>query len=120
MMNHSKSQRAWSAFRRCARPARVCALTAAMFFATQAAAQIPDPERGRMLYENHCVVCHTAKVHTRPNRIAVTREEVREIADHWRRQQNLTWSAQDTEDVVEFLGRTRYHFAPGTDRLGKP
>ena len=26
---------------------------------------------------------------------------------------------QDTEDVVEFLGRSRYHFAPASDKLGK-
>jgi mono/diheme cytochrome c family protein len=28
-------------------------------------AETPDLERGRALYENHCVVCHTAKVHRR-------------------------------------------------------
>ncbi len=87
--------------------------------ATPAAAQIPDATRGRALYENHCIACHTAEVHSRPNRIALTREEVRELVEHWRRQQNLTWSDQDTADVVEFLGRSRYHYAPATDRLSE-
>jgi len=94
------------------------ALTAATLFTAPAAAQIPDAARGRALYENHCVGCHTPQVHKRPNRIAVTREDVREIVDHWQRQQNLTWTDQDTADVVEFLGRTRYQFAPAIDRLG--
>ena len=120
MMNHSKSRRARKAFRRCTGCAAVCALTAALFFGTQAAAQIPDAARGRILYENHCVACHTAAVHSRPNRIAITREDIREIVDHWRRQQSLRWSAQDTEDVVEFLGRTRYHLAPSGEHLSKP
>ena len=93
-------------------------LVAAALAATPAAAQIADPARGRALYENHCVVCHTASVHTRPNRIALTREEVRGMVDHWQRQQNLKWSTQDTEDVVEFLGTTRYRFPPKTQRLG--
>ena len=100
--------------------AALTALAAATLAAAPAFAQIADVARGRALYENHCVVCHTARVHSRPNRIAITREEVREIVEHWRREQNLKWSTQDSEDVVEFLGRTRYHFAPGTARLGKP
>ena len=40
------------------------------------------------------------------------------MVDHWQRQQNLKWSTQDTEDVVEFLGTARYRFPPKTDRLG--
>jgi len=96
------------------------ALTAATGFVTPAAGQIPDADRGRALYENHCIGCHTAQVHSRPNRIALTREEVRELVEHWRRQQNLTWSDQDTTDVVEFLGRSRYRYAPAIDRLSKP
>lgn len=75
-----------------------------------AGAQAPDVERGRALYENHCVVCHTAKVHARVNRIAVSRAEVREIVDNWQKQQRLAWGAQELDDVVEFLNRTRYQF----------
>ena len=96
------------------------ALAFALAFAAPAAAQMPDASRGRALYENHCIACHTESVHSRPNRIALTREEVREIVDHWQRQQALSWTPQDTEDVVEFLGRSRYRYAPLTDRLSKP
>lgn len=73
-------------------------------------AQVPDPSRGRALYENHCTVCHTSQVHTRVNRIARSRTEVREIVDKWQMQQKLAWSAQEVDDVVEFLNRTRYQF----------
>ena len=96
------------------------ALTFALALAAPAAAQMPDASRGRALYENHCIACHTERVHSRPNRIALTREDVREIVDHWQRQQALAWTPQDTEDVVEFLGRSRYHYAPVTGRLSKP
>lgn len=96
------------------------ALAFALAFAAPAAAQVPDASRGRALYENHCIACHTERIHSRPNRIAFTRAEVREIVDHWQRQQALAWTPQDTEDVVEFLGRSRYRYAPATDRLSKP
>lgn len=73
-------------------------------------AQTPDPARGQALYENHCRVCHTSQVHTRAKRIPVTRVEVRDLVDKWQAQQQLTWSTQDVEDVVEFLNRTQYQF----------
>jgi mono/diheme cytochrome c family protein len=95
------------------------ALGALMLCAIPAQAQLADPERGRALYENHCTACHTANVHTRPNRIALTRDEVRQIVRHWQAQQNLNWSAQDTEDVVEFLGRSRYRFPAGSGKIGR-
>jgi len=120
MTAHSKSGKSRNAL-----PGRIAgvalgALAALAAYAPPAAAQVPDAARGRALYENHCVVCHTEKVHSRPNRIAITREEVREIVQHWGRQGNLTWSEQDTADVVEYLGRTRYRFAPVTGKLSRP
>lgn len=75
-----------------------------------ASAQMPSAERGRALYENHCIVCHTGRVHSRINRLAVSRAEVREIVSNWQVQQKLGWNAADVEDVVEYLNRTRYHF----------
>jgi len=72
---------------------------------------IADLERGRALYENHCVVCHTPRVHSRPNKVPVSRDELREIVERWQQAERLHWSAQDVADVVEFLGRTRYGYA---------
>jgi len=77
---------------------------------TAALAQVPDASRGQALYENHCRVCHTSQVHARVNRMATTRPEIRDIVEKWQMQQKLSWSAQDVEDVVEFLNRTRYQF----------
>jgi mono/diheme cytochrome c family protein len=73
-------------------------------------AEVPNLERGRALYENHCQVCHTQKVHTRPNRMILTAAEMREVVDRWQREENLRWSAQDIDDVVHFLGVTLYKF----------
>jgi cytochrome c2 len=85
-------------------------LLALLSAANALAAEVPDLARGRALYENHCQVCHTDKVHTRPRRISMTVEALRDIVDKWQREENLRWSAQDIDDVVFFLGSTRYKF----------
>ena len=73
---------------------------------------VPDAERGRALYENHCQVCHTPRVHSRANRLPINQSELREIVDRWQREESLRWGAQEVNDVVEFLNRTCYGYAP--------
>lgn len=72
-----------------------------------------DAGRGRALYENHCQTCHTQKIHTRANKLPITKHELRLIIDDWRRQSNLPWTPAEVEDVLEYLNVTRYHFPPG-------
>jgi mono/diheme cytochrome c family protein len=71
-------------------------------------AELPDLERGRALYENHCVVCHTAKVHRRAAPLPVRLDDLRYIVNLWASQQGLVWSREDIEDVVYYLDRTHY------------
>lgn len=90
---------------------RRCALAVVLAAMPSAGvAQLADAERGRALYENHCQVCHTPGIHSRVNRLAITRAEVRDIVENWQKQQALNWSGQEVGDVVEFLNRTRYRF----------
>ena len=77
------------------------------------AADMPSLERGRALYENHCVVCHTPKVHSRPDRIPLTLDELRKIVNDFAKSEGLHWSEEDTEDVVWFLNQTKYRFRAG-------
>jgi mono/diheme cytochrome c family protein len=81
-----------------------------MLAATSAQAQVPDVARGRALYENHCQVCHTGKVHVRPNRIVLTRRDATELVEHWQAQEKLNWGEQEVRDVVEYLARNVYGF----------
>ena len=89
------------------------ALGVAVIGMSNAGAQPPDAERGRAMYENHCQFCHTAQIHSRPGKLPLTRAELRDIVNHWRRLQGLRWAEQDTEDVVEYLNLTRYRFPVG-------
>ena len=74
----------------------------------QARAQSPDLERGRVLYQQRCVVCHTDKVHLRVPTLAVNKEHLHFIVTVWVRHESIRGSAQDIDDVVHFLDRTYY------------
>lgn len=88
---------------------RLAALLALLAFPA-AGAELPSAERGRLLYDNHCVVCHTPSIHRRPNRVPLNAAELREIVNSWQREEKLRWSAQDVEDVVQYLRETLYRF----------
>jgi mono/diheme cytochrome c family protein len=72
------------------------------------AAEMPDLERGRALYENHCIACHGRSVHARPGRPAPTHLELQQIVERWQAAERLRWSAQDIADVAAFLERFVY------------
>ena len=93
--------------------AAAISLFAAVSLAIPAAgrgAELPDLERGRALYENHCVVCHTPKVHRRVPRLPLRADDLRFIVMVWASQQGVRWSPDDIEDVVHYLDRTYYGF----------
>jgi mono/diheme cytochrome c family protein len=73
-------------------------------------AQAANIERGRQLYENHCKSCHTAQVHGRKNRTALSIGDLREIIDRWQSNQGLRWRPDEIEDVLHYLANTRYFF----------
>lgn len=91
----------------------VIALFAVVSLAAAAAgwgAESPNLERGRALYENHCVVCHTAQVHRRVQRLPIGEDDLRFIVAVWATQQGLRWSREEIDDVVYFLDRVHYRF----------
>jgi hypothetical protein len=75
-----------------------------------------DAERGRLLYENHCMVCHTSVVHVRERRKAASREEIQAWIQHWRNELGLQWGTAEVDDVTEYLNHRYYHLK--TDGIG--
>lgn len=69
-----------------------------------------DAVRGKALYENHCIGCHTDSVHKRTVRKATSREEVAKFVARWEREMNLKWSEEERADVAEFVASTFYKF----------
>ena len=76
----------------------------------------PDAARGRALYEQHCGACHTPGIHARSEKLPMTQDELRMLVDTFRRQAGLAWTRDEIDDVVEYLNRTHYHFAPDERR----
>lgn len=69
-----------------------------------------DAQRGQLLYENHCTVCHTSVAHVREQRVAHSLGDIRKQVLRWSGQLNLEWRAEEVADVVEYLNTNYYHF----------
>lgn len=91
---------------------RICLGLAGMVLlglpALSAAQDVPSLERGKALYENHCVVCHTPKVHRRVPSLAIDMADLRYIVTVWATQQDLGWRSREIEDVVFYLDYMHY------------
>lgn len=69
-----------------------------------------DAERGRLLYENHCTVCHTSVVHIRDRRKATSRDDIQMWVRRWQQHLGLQWDTVEVDDVAEFLNVRFYGF----------
>jgi cytochrome c5 len=69
-----------------------------------------DAERGQLLYENHCTVCHTSIVHIRERRKATSRDDIRMWIRRWQQHLQLQWGATEVDDVADFLNARFYGF----------
>jgi cytochrome c5 len=67
-----------------------------------------DAERGRLLYQNHCTVCHTSVVHVRERRKAASREDIQSWIRRWQKELDLKWGSTEVDDVTEFLNNRFY------------
>ena len=69
-----------------------------------------DVQRGKALYENHCIKCHESTLHVREDRRAKTVEDVRSQVVRWSQELGLGWKDQDIDDVRQYLSSTFYNF----------
>lgn len=79
-------------------------------FAVPAGAQ--DPQRGRELYQTHCLACHYERIHKRERArsligsLAALRVEVARRAALTRG----PFTVEDLDDIAEYLNRSHYRF----------
>lgn len=66
--------------------------------------------RGEMLYQNHCVACHTTQLHWRDQRLAKDWSSLRAQVHRWEKNTGLTWSEEDIEAVSQYLNQLYYQF----------
>ncbi len=67
-------------------------------------------DRGQALYENHCRECHETWAHSREGRHVNSMNALRQRVMSWSVHAGLGWSAEDIDDVSDYLGRTFYKF----------
>jgi mono/diheme cytochrome c family protein len=69
-----------------------------------------DTTRGAMLYDNHCIQCHTEQVHWREKKLASDWQSLIVQVDRWQRTSGLLWSKNDIEEVSRYLNGKFYHY----------
>ncbi len=77
----------------------------------QAGAEVPF-DRGQALYEHHCMSCHESWAHTRDGRHVRTISELRARTEAWSLHSHLDWSAEEIDDVTDYLNRAFYQLQP--------
>ena len=89
---------------------RVAAVAGGVLLAVSGGAAAETFDRGQALYENHCMSCHEATVHTREMRRATSFADLRKWVSTWSFHASLDWSSEEIDDVAEFMDRSYYHF----------
>ena len=67
-----------------------------------------EVERGRLLYETHCISCHDTRVHKRDSKVATNYDEIRAQVLRWQTNTFLRWSTGDIDAVTTYLATTFY------------
>ena len=69
-----------------------------------------DAQRGRLLYETHCLVCHYERIHNRdPSRSLVrTFTQLRLEVAQRAANTGQRFTIEDLDDIAEYLNRTHY------------
>jgi len=98
---------------------RIVAPLALVACATLSHAQEPAaPTRGQLLYDTHCIACHTSQVHWRDRRQATDFATLVAQVRQWQDAASLGWDDDDIERVARYLNRTIYRFAAPAGRAG--
>lgn len=95
--------------------AGICAGVLAALLGAPAGAQ--DLDRGRLLHENHCRMCHDSVAYKRGAKLATDYAGVKAQVTRWQSNSGLRWSEEDIDNVTAFVARTYYNYPlPGKDK----
>jgi uncharacterized protein Usg len=72
----------------------------------------PEATRGALLYETHCIACHTEQMHWRDKRLATDWPSLKRLVQHWQGNVRLDWGDDDIDSVAQYLNQRFYHFVP--------
>ena len=67
------------------------------------------PSRGELLYETHCIACHTTQVHWRDQRLVSNYAGLVAQVVRWQGNTGLGWTSEEVREVARYLDVTFYH-----------
>ena len=79
---------------------------------------VPAATRGELLYNTHCVTCHTTQMHWRNDRQAFDWDSLKFQVRRWQGNAGLVWNDADIAEVSRYLNETIYHYPQLNDRVG--
>ena len=91
--------------------AKLLALAVAGMFMGPASAAPPAPARGQLLYETHCIACHTTQMHWRAQRRVTDWAPLVAQVRRGQGDARLGWSEADVDAVARHLNDTIYRLA---------
>lgn len=87
----------------------VACLLALLLGAAAAAAQpAAEVSRGQLLYDTHCLACHSEKLHWRDGRLVKDWPTLKHQVQRFQEVAHLGWSDDDVQAVAEYLNRSIY------------
>jgi mono/diheme cytochrome c family protein len=78
--------------------------------ATANAQAMHDPQRGELLYSNHCIACHSTQIHWRDKKLAKDYQSLLAEVGRWQRLGGLGWNDEDISAVARYLNTLYYHY----------
>jgi mono/diheme cytochrome c family protein len=97
--------------------ALITLLSAALIGALIAAPSALAQSRGELLYQTHCMACHTTEVHWRDQRSANHWAGLKLQVRRWQAAASLSWGDADIQAVSRWLNDSVYHFEQTADPL---
>jgi hypothetical protein len=76
----------------------------------------PAASRGALLYDTHCIGCHTTQAHWRDRRLVTDWSSLREQVRRWQDLQRLGWTEDDITLVARHLNARFYKVREGGER----
>jgi len=71
----------------------------------------PGPTRGQLLYNTHCIECHSVQIHWRDTHKAQDWDSLLKWVTHWQATLDLGWTRGDITAVARHLNENIYGFA---------
>ena len=72
--------------------------------------------RGELLYNTHCIACHSTQMHWRDKRVATDWSSLKEQVRLWQDRNRLSWTEDDIVEVTRHLNQSIYRFGQPTVR----